>query len=310
MDQSLTETATMAETAVASSKEEKPQEKRKRKKSTVGMTVLVVIYFIYAATLLFPILWLLYNSLKDKIEFSTNPWAFPENPFLSLKNFGVIFSQFNVGSMFFNSVVLATLMPFINLFFCACTAYAYAMHMFRGKEVLYWLAVIPMFVTITGTLPAQYNLYVKLGIYDNMIGILLTATGGFGGAFVLFAGVFRSVSRTYMEAAEIDGAGQWRIFLQIYLPQIGGIFGAQWLLGFIGNWNDYMTPYLFLPSHQTLSVGIYHISNRVTSGFSDISGDYPKLFAAMLVTIIPCIALFAIFQKKIINFAMVGGIKG
>ena len=96
MDQSLTETATMAETAVASSKEEKPQKKRKRKKSTVGMTVLVVIYFIYAATLLFPILWLLYNSLKDKIEFSTNPWAFPENPFLSLKNFGVIVFTFTV----------------------------------------------------------------------------------------------------------------------------------------------------------------------------------------------------------------------
>lgn len=309
MDNIQAERAQLPEAAAIAPPQEEPQ-KKKRKKMSVGMTVLIVIYFIYAATLLFPILWLIYNSLKNKVEFSANPWAFPESPFLSLKNYGVIFSQFNVGSMFFNSVILATLMPLINLFFCACTAYAYAMHEFHGKRALYWLAIIPMFVAITGTLPAQYKLYIDLGIYDNMIGILLTATGGFGFAFLLFAGVFQNVSRTYKEAAEIDGAGQWRTFLQIYLPQIGGVFGAQWLLGFIGNWNDYMMPYLFLPSHQTLSVGIYYISDRVTNGFSDMSGDYPKLFAAMLVTIIPCIVLFTVFQKKIINFTMAGGIKG
>ena len=88
------------------------------------------------------------------------------------------------------------------------------------------------------------------------------------------------------------------------------MFGAQWLLGFIGIWNDYMTPYLYLPSHQTLSVGIYYISSQVTNGFSQFSGDYPKLFAAMLISIVPVVALFAAFQKKIMSVSMGGGIKG
>lgn len=70
-----------------------------------------------------------------------------------------------------------------------------------------------------------------------------------------------------------------------------------------------MTPYLYLPSHQTLSVGIYDISLKVSLGFSEFSGDYPKLFAAMIITIIPVIALFAAFQKKIMSFSMGGGIK-
>lgn len=283
--------------------EKKPREHR------VILAVLCVIFCLYAATLIFPFLWLIYNSLKNKIEFSVNPWAIPTELIKSLANYGKIFSEFNLGSMFLNSVLLSVAMPLINLFFCACTAYAYAVHDFKGKQILYWVAMIPMLVNITGTLPSQYNLYVKLGIYDSIPGILLTATNGFGFPFLLFSSVFQTVSRIYHEAAEIDGAGNWRIFLQIYFPQLSAVFGAQWLLGFIGIWNDYMTPYLYLPSHQTLSVGIYDISLKVSLGFSEFSGDYPKLFAAMIITIIPVIALFAAFQKKIMSFSMGGGIK-
>ena len=161
-------------------------------------------------------MWLIYNSLKNKIEFSVNPWAIPTELIKSLANYGKIFSEFNLGSMFLNSVLLSVAMPLINLFFCACTAYAYATHDFKGKQILYWVAMIPMLVNITGTLPSQYNLYVKLGIYDSIPGILLTATNGFGFPFLLFSSVFQTVSRIYHEAAEIDGAGNWRIFLQIY----------------------------------------------------------------------------------------------
>ena len=289
---------------------EAKKHKNKNKPYRKTLAVLAVIFMLYAVTLIFPFLLLVYNALKNKIEFSANPWAFPTEPIKSLANFGTIFSEFNLGSMFFNSLFLSIAMPLINLFFCACTAYAYALHDFKGKRVLYWVAMIPMLVSITGTLPAQYNLFVKIGIFDNMIGMLLTATSGFGFPFLIFSSVFQNISKTYHEAAEIDGAGNWRIFLQIYLPQLSAVFGAQWLLGFIGIWNDYMTPYLYLPSHQTLSVGIYTISSQVSNGFSQFSGDYPKLFAAMIISIVPVVVLFMAFQKKIMNFSMGGGIKG
>ena len=170
----------------------------KVKKKTRGehnaiLTVLCVIFFVYAVTLIFPFVWLAFNSLKNKIEFSANPWGFPIDAIGSVAtNYGKIFTEFNLGAMFFNSAILSIFMPLINLFFCACTAYAYAIHDFKGKQVLYWVAMIPMLVNITGTLPAQYNLFVKIGIYDNMIGILLTATSGFGFAFLLFGSVFQN----------------------------------------------------------------------------------------------------------------------
>ena len=139
--------------------------KKKPREHRVTLTVLCVLYFVYAATLIFPFLWLVYNSLKDKIEFSVNPWAMPVKPVQSLGNFAKIFSEFNLGSMFLNSIILSVAMPLINLFFCACTAYAYAAHDFKGKRALYWLAMVPMLVNITGTLPSQYNLFVKIGIF-------------------------------------------------------------------------------------------------------------------------------------------------
>lgn len=285
-----------------------PREKTRDHKVTLN--IFTVIYFIYAATLLFPFLWLIYNSLKDKFEFGLNPWMAPKAPLKMLSNYTKIFSEFNLGAMFFNSVILATAMPFINLFFCLCTAYAYAMHDFKGKKALYAVAMIPMVVNIVGTLPAQYSLYAKLHVIDNIPMLLLTCTGGVGFAFMLFAGVLENVSRSYKEAAEIDGAGPWRIFLQIYAPQIATVFGAQWLLGFIGNWNEYMMFYLYLPSHQTLSVGINKISEQVMLGFSQFSGDYPKLFAAMLLSVVPVVLLFYLFQNKIMRFSMGGGLKG
>lgn len=286
---------------------------RKRKSKGVQayritLTVLAVIFMLYAVTLIFPLLWLLFNSIKNKIEFSVNPWAFPEAFLIS--NYFKIFSEFNIGAMFFNSIILSVCTPLINLFFCACASYAYAKHEFRFKKVLFWVAMVPMLVNITGTLPSEYNLMVKLHLFDSIPGMLVRATSGFGFGFMLFASVFENISNHYKEAAEIDGAGNWRIFLQIYLPQISGVFAAQWILGFIGNWNDYMMPYLYLPSHQTLSVGIYQISQQVSLGFSEFSGDYPKLFAAMIISIVPVVVLFRVFQDKIMNFTMAGGIKG
>lgn len=285
--------------------------KTKRKREyRVHLTVLQVIFFLYSLTLLFPIAWLLYNSLKDKVEFFLKPWHAPLAPMSYLKNFGVVFTEFGVGKMFINTVFLSVLSPIISIFFTSCAAYAYARHSFKCKPLLYIVAMIPMVVTIAGSEPATYRLINNIGIYDSLPGMLLLSTGGFGFNFLLMVSVFVNISGTYKEAAQIDGAGNWRIFLTIYMPQASGILSALMVLGFIGCWNDYAMPYLYLPSHETLATGLYVLSQRITTANSQYSNDYPKLFAAMLISILPVLALFIVFQKKIMNFSLGGGIKG
>ncbi len=288
-----------------------PREKNKEwRANRVPLTILMVIFFLYTLTLIFPFAWLLFNSVKDKVEFFLNPWNAPEAPFRMLKNYVSVFGDFNMVSMFLNTIFLATLSPIISLFFTSCAAYAYARHRFKLRGVLYALAITPMVVCVAGTQPATYRLVNDIGIYDSLPGILLMSTGGFGFNFLLLSSVFSGMSGAYKEAAQIDGAGRWRIFLTIYLPQASGMLAALYVLAFIASWNNYETPYLYLPSHETLATGIYMLSLRVGTANSSVSNDYPKLFAAMTISIVPVLVLFIVFQKKIMSFSLSGGIKG
>lgn len=282
----------------------------KRLDERISLNVICVVFIIYAITLVFPFLWLLYNSVKGRMEFTKHPMEFPTAPLANLKNYTIMFQQFDMGTMFFNSVFLAAASPTVSIFCHMCTAYAYAKHEFKLKKVLYVLGITPMVVSVAGTLPTSYQLINDLRIYDNMYLWILTGTGGFGMNFLLLSSVFQNISSTYREAAEMDGAGQWRIFLGIYVPQASGIITALWILGFIGVWNEYMAPLLYLPSYKTLSTGIKHLQDQLNMAGHQYYGDYPKLFAAMLITVIPVIIIFIVFQEKIMNYSFGGGIKG
>ena len=220
-----------------------------------------------------------------------------------------MFKQYDMGTMFYNSLFLALASPTVSIFCHMCTAYAYSKHEFKLTRALYILGITPMIVSVAGTLPTSYKLIHDLGIYDNMYLWILTGTGGFGMNFLLLASVFQNISTTYREAAEMDGAGQWRIFLRIYVPQASGIITALWILGFIGVWNEYMAPLLYLPSYKTLSTGIKDLeANLLAGGMGE--KNRPKIFAAMLITVMPVIIIFIIFQEKIMNYSFGGGIKG
>ena len=126
--------------------------------------------------------------------------------------------------------------------------------------------------------------------------------------FLLVYALFRNVSRTYMEAAEIDGASDFTVFVQIMVPQAVGIIGTLWMLGFIGCWNEYASYQLFLPSHPTVSTALVFIQNNVTQGL--YANHYPEFFAAIMISVIPVIAIFLAFQEQIMQMSLGGGIKG
>ena len=271
--------------------------------------LLEAIFFLYSLTLIFPVLWLVYNSIKSKTEFFLQPWAVPKSPVKYFSNYLTVFQDFNVGAMFANSVFLALLSPLVSVFFHCCTAYAYARHNFKLKPLVYVLAITPMVVSIAGTLPTQYKLINRLGIYDNMFLYLILSAAGTGYNFMLLASVFGNISNTYKEAAQIDGAGNWRIFLTIYIPQAFNMIISLYILGVISTWNDFSSPFLFLPSHPTLAVGIKRIGDLIASGSVQYGGDWPKLFATMVLSILPILLLFIVFQKRIMRMTAGGGIK-
>lgn len=272
------------------------------RKILIAMSVLFILYSI---TLLYPLAWMLYNSLKTKQEFMANPMAATTQ--LQFSNYVKVFSLFNLGEMMFNSLTLSLLVPTVGLFVTTCVSYAVAKYRFPGRKALYFTAVAIMFIPTTGSLPVVFKLVNDLGLYDNLIGMIVRSAGGFGFNFLILHGMFAGISRTYAEAAQIDGAGNWRVFLQIMVPQARTTMFAIWILGFIGQWNDYASVKLFYPSHETLAVGLKKVSDLITT--TNYMSDYPKLFAAVIIIVIPVILMFIFCQKYIIRLNMGGGIK-
>ena len=271
------------------------------------LVVLCVLFALYALTIIYPLGWMLVNSLETKQEFLNNPWPMPQQ--LMFCNYVEVFQMFDLASMLFNSLSLSLTVPTASLFATACVSYAVAKYKFPGKRVLYFIAISIMFIPTTGSLPVMFRLMLDLHLYDTLIGMILKGATGFGMNFHILYGIFSGVSDTYAEAAKIDGASNWRVFLQIMMPQARSTMFAVWILGFIGNWNDYASAYMFYPSHETLAVGLKRVSDNITTA-GDFTLDYPKLFAAVIITITPVIIIFAACQKQIIRLNMGGGIKG
>lgn len=273
------------------------------------LIVVCVIFFIYSLTLLFPFIWLFVNSLKDYRSFLNAPMALPSMNDLHFDNYVVMFTQFNLPRMFFNTLCMCLILPTVNILMTNMVAYACAKYKFVLNKLCYFLAMVQVFVSISGTLPVTYKLMTDLGLIDTLFGIVVMGSGGLNFQFLIMFGIYSNISNDYKEAAEIDGAGRGRIFVQVYFPQVLSTSLAFWLLGFIGQWNNYSTPYIFWPSEQTISTGIKYISDNIATN-RDYMFEYPKLFAAMLITILPVIVLYVIFQKPINNRDMGGGLKG
>ena len=270
------------------------------------LIVTCVIFCIYAVVLIFPELWLLVNSFKEFVEFSDSPWGLPQK--LQWSNYAFIFDNFAMGEAFINSIILCVGCPTAGIISTTFAAYALSKFEFRGKKILYFIHILPMLVCITGSTSTMYMFFNDLGIYDTFFSMIWSSAGGVGMNFLLVYSVFKNVSRTYMEAAEIDGADDFTVFIKIMLPQAIGIVGTLWMLSFIGTWNEYASYQLFLPSHPTVSTALVSIQTNVTSGI--YANHYPEFFAAIMISIIPVIVIFLVFQEQIMQISLGGGIKG
>ena len=289
---------------------------KRNRQDRAALIVFAVIFTLYSLVLLFPFYWILINSLKTKAEFAVNTWSFPTSWVFS--NYSKLFQlqryKFDVFEMFKNSLILCLIVPTMSSISTTLAAYVMAKYKFRGRNILFFIFMIPMIVSIAGTASSTLRLFEALG-FDEMpfVGIAFMSASGTGLSFLLTHAIFKGTSDTYMEAARIDGAGHLRTFFQIMLSHAMGIIGTNWVLGFIGTWNDYITPRIFLgKGYMTIATGLEKIHTLVTDvgEYADLfMNNYPLYFAAIILSIIPIIILLLVFQKQIMKISLGGGIK-
>ena len=272
--------------------------------------VMFVVFLIFAISFIFPFVWVLLNALKTQSDFLGNWSGLPRE--WTFENFLEAFTYSSTEThdktilyMLGMSVLITLLGTIATVFFSSCAAYVVAKYDFPGRKIIFGIVIFTMIIPIVGSLPSQIELMKNMGLYDRVIGLVFLYSGAFGTNFMLLYAFFKNLSWTYVEAAKIDGAGDFRIFFSIIVPMAKGPITAIFIIVFIGLWSDYMTPFIYLNSQPTLAVGLKLLSDAMIQ-----QGTYTLLFASIIIAILPVVIGFCCFSKTIMENTAIGGLKG
>ena len=256
---------------------------------------------LYAASLLYPFIYLFFGSFKGALEFRKNPLGMPEN--WNTKNYKLIFDNYNMGEMFFNSITLTFGNTIVSMLLSCMAAYVLSKYRFKGNEFVYTAVIVASMIPTVAALPATYKLMSDTGLMDSYVGMILLQCGAFGGSFMYLHAYFKGTPWSYAESAMLDGASELRVFFTIMIPLARKSILTFSIIRFLGFWNDYWLPSLFYSEHPTVAVGLSQISAKVANR------NEPVLFAAMIISVVPVLIFYTAFQKQLMGNTIGGGLK-
>jgi len=242
-----------------------------------------------------PLLWVLMSSFKTTQQIFASPFTLPTS--LNFENYVSAWTTANIGSYFFNTVIVVGFSLVIVMLLGAMCAYYLARYEFRGSRIIYYLmlagltfpiflAVVPLFQTLRG-----------FGLLNTFPGLIITYVA-FALPFTVFFlySFFRTLPQEVAEAAMIDGAGPWRIFFTIMLPMATPGMASVAIFNFLGLWNQFL-----LPIALNTNTANYVLSQGMAS-FASQAGyavNFGALFAAVVITVVPVLITYIIFQRQL-----------
>ena len=272
------------------------------RRRTRGLTLSIGIALgIGALITAFPFLWMIATSLKpqrESIDFP--PSILPQEP--TLEWYQTLFTELDFGRYFLNTIIVVAI-GFIGLLLMAMAGYAFAKFDFRGRRWMFFLVLATMMIPVQVTMIPTYLILNGMKLTNTLVGIALpTLVSGF--SIFLFRQFMTTIPTEMLEAARLDGAGEFRTFWQIVLPMSRPILAVQVVLTFISGWNSFLWP-LIIASDQklyTLSVGLALLNQQLAVN--------PSLqMAAASVMVIPILIVFIVFQRYVIQGFALSGLK-
>lgn len=242
-----------------------------------------------------PMLWVLMSSFKTTSQILSSPFTLPTS--LTFENYISAWTSASIGTYFLNTVIVVASALVIVMLLGAMCAYVLARYEFRGNKVIYYLmlagltfpvflAVVPLFMTLR-----------SFGLLNTFPGLIITYVA-FALPFTVFFlyAFFRTLPQEIAEAAALDGAGPWRIFFTIMLPMAGPGLASVAIFNFLGLWNQFL-----LPIALNTNSANYVLSQGMAS-FASQAGyavNFGALFAAVVITVLPVLATYIVFQRQL-----------
>ncbi|EAP98949.1 probable transmembrane transport protein [Janibacter sp. HTCC2649] len=286
-------TASDVRTTVTSGQGDKPAPlgKGDRKFTIVAHIVLTI----WAIIVVLPLLWVFLSSWKTTGEIFQSPLALPQH--WSFDNYIKAWTDSNIGRYMLNSVIVVTVSLVLVMILGSAAAYSLARYPFPGSGIVYYLILAGLTFPVFLAIVPLFFVLKNLGLLNTLPGLIATYVA-FAFPFTVFFlyPFFRALPEEIAEAAELDGAGEWRIFAQVMLPMARPGIIAIAIFNFLGLWNQFLLPVALNTdeNNYVLSQGMARFASQ--AGYAV---DFGQLFAAVVITIAPVLAVYIFTQRQL-----------
>lgn len=289
--------------------------KNKKFHISVPVVVLFVVLGLYTVSILIPLLWGFLTSFKSRTDFVESPFGFPtkwifKNFRIAIENFeysldGTTGETVGVGLMLINTLLYALGSAFCSTFAACLVAYATSKFNFVTSKIIYAVVIVTMALPIIGSMPSELRIIRALHLYDTHAGMWILRFNFLGLYYMIFYAMFKGIPQDFTDVAMVDGASHYRVFFKIMLPMVSKTFFTIYLLYFIGFWNDYQTPLIYMPSFPTLAMGLYDFTFTNKPAVSSV----PIKMAGNFLIFVPILIVFIVFRNRLMGNISMGGIK-
>jgi len=263
----------------------------------------LIILSVLAVLNLFPMYWMLQTSLTPEDEIMTIPPTLTPSH-LTLENYLKLFQEGLIQRWALNSLVIAGSVTVLSVFSCSLAGYAFAKIPFRGRGLFFAAIIATMLIPGEVTLLPSFLLLQKMGLLGTLWAVIIPSIPAPFSIF-MFRQYISSIPDAFMDAARMDGASEFTIFLRIILPMSKPVLAALSIFTFITAWNSFLWPLIVLddPNKYPLTVGLATLQEQHLAAFG-------LQMAGATVAAIPIVIVFFLFQKYFIKGLGAGGVKG
>ncbi len=255
-----------------------------------------------ASLAIFPLVWMVAVSFMPAGAASTlPPPLWPKEP--TLVHYRQLLAQGGIGRAFVNSLGLALAVTLISTFFNTLAGYAFAKLRFAGRDKIFALLIAALVIPGQVAMLPLFLMLKGMGLVNTWAGVLVPGLAGIFGIF-LVRQYARGIPDELIEAARMDGAGEFRTFFSIVLPVLKPVLVTLAVFAFLGSWNDFMWPLIVLTDGEmyTLPVALASLSREHVQ-------DSELMMAGAVITVLPVLLLFLTLQRHYMQGLLMGGVK-
>jgi ABC-type glycerol-3-phosphate transport system permease component len=269
----------------------------------VAVTGLYVLMTLVAVSILFPVIWMLYSSIKSNQDILTSVFALPHH--FDTSNYRNLFNGGQMPIWLLNSGLITVVSVAGIAVMSALAAYAFTAFEFRGKEKLFVFCLIGLMIPPQALIVSGFKWMSLFALIGSRWALILTYLGWISFGVLVLRNFFQAVPKEIVEAARIDGAGHWRIFSRIMLPLARPSIGTVVVLNFMWVWNDFIYPLVYVDSadRYTIPLGILQYQSR-------LGVQWGTQMAALSVAAGVPLIVYLIFQRQFIRGVLAGSLKG